>query len=80
MVEYATCAKLFNNPDAAGAARSTRSIPEVPVGPLGPSPTARLYIFDLRKTFRFQDWLDRSPPDFADAFNRDANPILSTPR
>ena len=77
MVEYATCAKLFNNPDASGAA-GAQVIPEV-VDHWAPSPNRKTYTFDLRKTFRFQTGAPVTAKSFADAFNRDANPTLQSP-
>ena len=77
MIEYATCAKLFNNPDAAGAA-GAQVIPEV-VDHWAPSPNRKTYTFDLRKTFRFQTGAPVTAKSFADAFNRDANPTLKYP-
>ena len=77
MVENATCAKLFNNPDASGAAGAP-VIPEV-VDHWARSPNRKTYTFDLRKTFRFQTGAPVTAQSFADAFNRDANPVLQSP-
>ncbi len=77
MVEYATCAKLFNNPDASGAA-GARVIKEV-VDHYAVAPNRKTYTFDLRKTFRFQTGAQVTARSFADAFNRDANPVLQSP-
>lgn len=77
MVENATCAKLFNNPDASGAA-GAQVIKEV-VDHYEVAPNLKTYIFDLRKTFRFQTGAPVTAQSFAYAFNRDANPVLRSP-
>ena len=77
MVENATCAKLFNNPDASGAAGAT-VVREV-VDHYSASPNGKTYTFDLRKTFRFQTGAPVTAQSFADAFNRDANATLQSP-
>ena len=50
-IGYATCAKLFNYPDAPGVA-GTRLIPEV-VDRTTRSKDQRTYTFELKQTFRF---------------------------
>src|SRR5262245_59823291 len=50
-VVYATCAKLFNLPDAPGAA-GTKVVPEV-VRAYAVSRDGRTYTFELERTFRF---------------------------
>jgi len=50
-ISFATCAKLFNHPDEAGAA-GTRVIPEV-VQSHTVSLDGRTYDFELRRTYRF---------------------------
>ena len=74
---YATCAKLFNYPDAPGAA-GLRLIPEV-VRTYSVSRDGRTYTFDLRKTFRFHTGDEVTAHSFVHAFNRDANPKLASP-
>ncbi len=76
-LEYATCAKLFNYPDAPGAA-GTRLVPEV-VDRYTVSKDGRTYTFDLKKTFRFHTGDRVTAQSFADAFNRDAQPRLASP-
>jgi peptide/nickel transport system substrate-binding protein len=76
-IEYATCAKLFNYPDAAGAP-GTRVVPEV-VDTYTESPDRKTYTFDLRKTFRFQNGAPVTAASFAEALNRDANPQMDSP-
>jgi ABC-type oligopeptide transport system substrate-binding subunit len=77
MIEWATCAKLFNYPDAAGAA-GARVAPEV-VDHYTVSPNERVYTFFLKRTFRFQTGAPVTAQSFADAFNRDANPAMASP-
>ena len=76
-VTFATCAKLFNHPDAPGAA-GTRVIPEV-VERYAVSKDGRVYTFDLRRSFRFHTGAAVTARSFADAFNRDADPGLRSP-
>ena len=76
-IEFATCAKLFNYPDAAGAA-GTRVIPEV-VDTYTVSKDGRSYTFDLEKSYRFQTGAAVTAQSFADAFNRDASPKMQSP-
>jgi peptide/nickel transport system substrate-binding protein len=76
-LEYATCAKLFNFPDAAGA-DGTRVIPEV-VDRYAASRDGRTYTFELKKTFRFDSGAPVTARSFAEAFNRDANPKMRSP-
>ena len=76
MLEFATCAKLFNYPDKAGAA-GTRVIPEV-VPTWRVSKDGRTYTFELKKTFRFHTGNAVTARSFADAFNRTANPRMQS--
>jgi peptide/nickel transport system substrate-binding protein len=76
-MEYATCAKLFNYPDAPGAA-GTRLVPEV-VDRFSVSRDRRTYTFELKRTFRFHTGAMVTARSFADALNRDAQPELRSP-
>ena len=76
-LEYATCAKLFNYPDAPGAA-GTRVVPEV-VKTWTVSKDGRTYDFELKRSFRFHTGAAVTARSFKDAFNRDANPRLESP-
>jgi ABC-type transport system substrate-binding protein len=76
-LEYATCAKLFNFPDAAGAA-GARVVPEV-VNRYSISHDGKTYTFDLSRTFRFHTGAPVTANSFAEAFNRDANPRMQSP-
>src|SRR5262245_14044767 len=76
-IGYATCAKLFNYPDAAGAA-GTRLVPEL-VERYTISNDGRIYTFGLKRTFRFHTGAQVTAQSFADAFNRVAQPKLASP-
>ena len=68
---YTTCAKLFNTrPDA-------RIIPEV-VRSWTVSNSGRTYTFELKRKFRFDNGAPVTAQSFADAFNRTANPQMSS--
>ena len=77
MLEYATCAKLFNHPDQSGAA-GTRVIPEV-VDRTTISKDGRTYTFTLRRSFRFHTGARVTARSFAAAFDRNAQPRLGSP-
>jgi DNA-binding SARP family transcriptional activator/ABC-type transport system substrate-binding protein/streptogramin lyase len=78
--QYATCAKLFNYPDAAGVA-GTRLVPEVAAGPPQVTDGGRTYTFQIRPGYRF------SPPSnelvtaesFRHAIERDLSPKIPGP-
>jgi ABC-type transport system substrate-binding protein len=74
---FTSCAKLFNYPDAPGAA-GTRVLPEV-ARTWTVSRDGRVYTFDLKRTFRFHTGAPVTARSFADAFNRVANPRLRSP-
>jgi len=76
-IVYATCAKLFTLPDAAGA-KGARVVPEV-VDDWDMSPDGRTYTFLLRTSFRFHTGARVTAQSFADAFNRNARPQLGSP-
>jgi len=73
----ATCARLFNDPDAAGSA-GARVIPEV-VRTYGISRDGKTYTFDLKRSFKFHTGQPVTARSFADAFDRVANPKLRSP-
>jgi ABC-type transport system substrate-binding protein len=76
-LEFATCAKLFNLPDAAGA-EGTRVIPEVVDG-FTVSKDGKTYTFELKRSFRFHTGAPVTARSFAAAFNWDANPSMESP-
>jgi peptide/nickel transport system substrate-binding protein len=79
-IEYATCAKLLNYPDAPAPA-GARLVPEVAAGMPTVSPDGRTYTFTIRDGFRF------SPPSsetvtaqhFKFVLERLLNPMMSSP-
>jgi ABC-type oligopeptide transport system substrate-binding subunit len=75
-ISFATCAKLFNHPDEAGAA-GTRVVPEV-VRSFTVARDGRTYDFELKQTYRFHTGARVTAQSFADAFNRDADPKLKS--
>ena len=75
---YATCANLFNYPDAPGAA-GLRLIPEV-VRTYTVSRDGRTYTFDLRGRFASTPGAQVTARSYVDAFNRVANPKLGSRR
>jgi len=77
-LEYATCAKLYNNPDRSGRA-STLSLPEVATALPTVSADGRTQTIHLRRTFRFDTGQRVTAANFIAAFNRDANPKLQSP-
>jgi ABC-type oligopeptide transport system substrate-binding subunit len=74
---FATCAKLFNYPDAPGAA-GARVVPEV-VDRYTVSRDRRTYTFVLKQTFRFHTGVRVTAQSFAAAINRLAQPRLESP-
>jgi ABC-type oligopeptide transport system substrate-binding subunit len=76
-IGYATCAKLFNYPDATGAP-GTRLQPEV-VDRYTVSRDGRTYTFTLKQTFRFHTGAPVTARSFAAALNRLAQPKLRSP-
>ena len=76
-IGFATCAKLFNYPDASGVA-GTRLVPEV-VRAFDVSRDGRTYTFELKRTFRFHTGAAVTARSFAAAFDRVANPRLGSP-
>ena len=76
-IGYVTCAKLFNYPDAPGAA-GTRLVPEV-VDRFTVSKDGQTYTFALKKTFRFHTGAPVTAQSFTDAINRVAQPKLGSP-
>src|SRR5688572_24822058 len=75
-IQFATCAKLFNHPDASGA-EGMKVVSEVVR-----SYTVRdrlAYTFELKNSFRFHNGARVTAQSFADAFNRNANPKQKSP-
>lgn len=74
---FATCAKLFNT-SYDSRRDELRVTPEVTKS-FSLSNDGRTYTFRLRRTFRFDTGAPVTAQSFADAFNRDANPAMSSP-
>ena len=77
-IEYVTCLKLLNYPDASGAA-GTRLRPEAAVNLPAVSRDGKTYTFTIRKGLRFNTGEEVTAATFAEAFNRDLNPKLQSP-
>jgi YVTN family beta-propeller protein len=77
---YATCAKLLNYPDRAGAAGS-RLIPEVAQSLPAVSADGRSYTFTVRGGFRFSPPSDEpvTAQTFKDTIERTLNPRMHSP-
>lgn len=78
MLEYATCAKLYNHADAEGRS-GLRLAPEVAAGFPKVSRDRLTYTFDLKKTYRFHTGAQVTAQSFADALHRGANPKMQSP-
>jgi ABC-type oligopeptide transport system substrate-binding subunit len=77
-LEYATCAKLYNYPDAA-APKGALVTPEVANGFPRVSDSGRTQTIKLRRTYRFHTGARVSAANFVAAFNRDASPAMQSP-
>lgn len=77
---YATCAKLVNYPDQAGIAGS-QLIPEVAQALPTRSPDGRMYVFTLRRDFRFSPPSDQpvTAQTFKDTIERTLNRRTQSP-
>jgi peptide/nickel transport system substrate-binding protein len=78
MLEYATCAKLYNYPDKPAPAGAI-VVPEVATGFPKVSADRRTATIQLRRTFRFHTGRPITAANFVAAFNRDASPKLGSP-
>ncbi len=76
MLEYPTCAKLFNTRTRRWG--GTRLVPEV-VDRYVVSKDGRTYTFTLKQTFRFHTGARVTAQSFADTFKRNAQPRLASP-
>ncbi|MGE5272811.1 MAG: ABC transporter substrate-binding protein [Verrucomicrobiota bacterium] len=77
MLEYATCANLYNYPDAPGA-KGTTAAPEVATGSPQVSPDGKTQTIDLLHTYRFDSGARVTAANYVAAFNRDASPTLKS--
>ena len=75
MLEYATCAQLFNYPDKP-APQGAIAVPEVAASFPRVSGGGKTQTIQLRRTFRFDNGQPVTAANYVAAFNRDANPEL----
>jgi peptide/nickel transport system substrate-binding protein len=76
-IEYATSAMLLTYPDAP-APRGSRLIPEVAQGFPKISKDGKVYTFNLKKTYRFNNGAKVTAANYAAAINRDLNPKMAS--
>jgi ABC-type oligopeptide transport system substrate-binding subunit len=77
-LEFATCAKLYNNPDKP-APEGTIVIPEVAKGFPKLSKDGETQTIELKRAYRFHTGQRITAANFVAAFNRDANPKMQSP-
>jgi len=78
-LEYATCLKLMNYPDANGA-KGSQLQPEAAAGFPKVSNNGKTYDFTVNASFtKFSNGAAVGPANFAYAINRDANPKMQSP-
>jgi peptide/nickel transport system substrate-binding protein/oligopeptide transport system substrate-binding protein len=78
MLEYATCAKLYNYPDKP-APQGAIAVPEVATSFPRVSADGKTQTIQLRRTFRFNTGQRVTAANYVAALNRDANPKLESP-
>src|SRR6266545_4750539 len=78
VIEFATCAKLYNYPDNPAPAGAI-VIPEVAKGFPKVSKDGKTQTIELRPTYRFHTGRRITAANFVAAFNRDASPKLQSP-
>jgi len=78
MLEYATCAELYNYPDRP-APQGAIVLPEVASGFPKVSKDAKTQTIQLKRSYRFHTGQRVTAANFVAAFNRDANPKLLSP-
>jgi ABC-type oligopeptide transport system substrate-binding subunit len=78
-IEYSTCLKLMNYPDANGA-KGSQLAPEAAAGFPKVSNNGKTYDFTVNASFtKFSNGAAVGPANFAYAINRDANPKMQSP-
>jgi oligopeptide transport system substrate-binding protein len=77
MLEYATCAELYNYPDKP-TPEGTIAVPEVAMGFPRVSPDGKTQTIQLKRTYRFDTGARVTAANYVAAFNRDANPKLQS--
>jgi peptide/nickel transport system substrate-binding protein len=78
MLQFATCAKLYNYPDKP-APQGAIPVPEVATGFPEVSRDGRTQTIRLRRTYRFHTGQRVTAANFVAAFNRNASPKLESP-
>jgi len=78
-IEYATCLKLFNYPDANGA-KGSQLTPEAAAGFPKVSNSGKTYDFTVNASFtKFSNGQPVTAANFKAAFDRDADPKMQSP-
>jgi len=77
MLEYATCAELYNYPDKP-APQGAVAVPEVATGFPTVTADGKTQTIQLRRTFRFDNGQPVTAANYVAALNRDANPKLQS--
>jgi len=78
IIEWATCAKLYNYPDKPPP-QAVTVIPEVARGFPRVSKDGKTQTMQLKRTYRFHTGARVTAANFVAAFNRDANPTMQSP-
>jgi len=78
MLEYATCAELYNYPDQP-APLGAVAVPEVATSFPKVSADGKTQTIQLRRTFRFDTGQRVTAANYVAGINRDANPMLQSP-
>ena len=78
MIEFATCAKLYNYPDEP-ASQGEIVVPEVATGFPHVSKDGKTQTIELKHTYRFHTGARVTAANFVAALNRDANPAMQSP-
>jgi peptide/nickel transport system substrate-binding protein len=77
--EFVTQMKLLNFPDKEAAAGGLRIIPEAATSLPAVSKDGKTYTFHIKKGLKFSNGATLDARNFQYAFNRDANPKMSSP-
>jgi ABC-type transport system substrate-binding protein len=77
MLEYATCAELYNYPDAP-APKGSIAVPEVAAGFPKVSPDGKTQTIHLQRTYRFHTGARVTAANYVATLNRDADPKLQS--
>jgi ABC-type transport system substrate-binding protein len=77
-IEYETCAKLVNYPDAEGS-KGSELQPDAAAGFPVISNGGKTYTFTIKSGIKYSDGATLKASDFVYAINRDANPAMQSP-